>query len=862
MVRIFKNVAAMVALGWIWAAPAWMSAANSQKVGVQRQSQRSVLLLDADWQLYTMPDFNQWPAEQQLTAEQIQQLKIPAPGNGWQPIHLPDDYVVRGEFSQEPNKSLLADGAVCALGSNECTKANSAPKVKPPSPNRAKRNAYGGHGYLPLYPAWYRRKLVIPAADSGKTVWLDFGGVYRDAVVFVNGQFVAQHASGYSSFRLDITSAVRCGEENSIAVFVDPRWLEGWFYEGGGIYRHVHLIVADKLHIAPWGTFVDSQVQGAISHSSATGERAPAELTMLTTVRNNDSTSRRFTLVSRVMDPTGKSAVVTSSEEQLAAGQEMTFRQNASLPEAQLWSLEHRNLYKLVTTLQNGQSAADEKQTTFGVRTLQFDPNRGFLLNGRHVKIYGMCVHQDFPGVGIAAPDDLWQWRIEKLKEMGANAYRTAHNPLPEKFYEDADRMGMLVMDETRHLGDTYFPKTAVDTPYSDLSDVKAMVLQHRNHPSIIMWSLANEEGQQATPYGAKVFAATKKAIRKIDPSRPTTSAMNGGYSAEGFISVEDILGMNYHNNDFAVIHNKFPELMIYGSEDVNAKTSRGTRVSSQDTGLCSALGHDCPGGQPWNSWVPVMENPFVAGEFVWTGFDYRGEPNPYSWPAVTSQTGAMDLCGFPKPAYYYWKTVWHQKPSVYVASDWNNPKNMIGQKVRVRVLANTQEIELLLNGKSLGVQPVPSDQHVDWEVAYAPGKLTAIGRSQGREVATDSIETTGSPTALRLIPEVQHPAADGEAVVPFRVEVIDAQGRVVPDAANHIRFAVSGAGTLAGIANGDPSSHEKNVGDERSAFHGLSMVLVRTADHPGRITVRAQSAGLVPATVEISSAPTQGDRR
>jgi beta-galactosidase len=854
MVRISKRAAHVFAIGLICAAPVLMSAASLPKASVHGQSPRSVLLLDADWQLHTLPDFDAWPAEQQLTTEQIKQLKIPAPGTGWQSIRLPDDYVVRGEFSPEPNKSLLADGAVCALGNSECTKPVPAANEGKPGAPKARRNAYGGHGYLPLYPAWYQRKLMIPAADKGKNVWLDFGGVYRDAVVFVNGKFIAQHASGYSSFRLDITSAVRCGEENSIAVFVDPRWLEGWFYEGGGIYRHVRLIVADKLHVAPWGTFVDSQVSGTIDHSSATGDQAPSGLTIQTTVRNSDSISRKFTLVSRVIDPSGKSAAVISSEEQLAAGQEMTFRQKASLPEAQLWSLEHRNLYRLETTLRSGQSAADEEQTTFGVRTLQFDPNQGFLLNGKHVMIYGMCVHQDFPGVGIAAPDNLWKWRIDELKEMGANAYRTAHNPLPEEFYEDADRIGMLVMDEARHLGDTYAPKATGDTPYSDLSDVEDMVLQHRNHPSIIMWSLANEEGQQGTPYGAKIFAATKEAVRKIDPSRLTTSAMNGGYTAEGFFSVEDILGMNYHNGDFAAIHNHFPKLMIYGSEDINAKTSRGTRASSHETGLCSAFGHDCPGGQPWNSWVPVMENPFVAGEFVWTGFDYRGEPNPYSWPAVTSQTGAMDMCGFPKPAYYYWKTVWHQKPSVYVTPDWNNPKEMIGQKVRVRVLANTQEVELLLNGKSLGVQPVPKEQHIDWDVAYAPGKLTAIGRSQGREEATYSIETTGSPAALRLVPEVQHPAADGEEVVPFRVEVVDAQGRVVSDSANLIKFAVSGAGTLAGVANGDPASHEKNVGDERSAFHGLSMVLVRAADHPGTITVRAQSAGLVPAVVEIST--------
>lgn len=847
MARVSKRVAAIFAIGCIWAGPALMSAADVQKAGVQRQSPRSVLSLDADWQLYTMNDFDAWPAEQQLTAEQIQQLKIPAPGNGWRPVRLPDDYVVSGEFSQEPNKSLLADGAVCALGGRECAKTDPATKDgRPGASNRAGRSAYGGHGYLPLYPAWYQRKLMIPATDKGKNVWLDFGGVYRDAVVFVNGQFIAQHASGYSSFRLDITSAVRCGEENTIAVFVDPRWLEGWWYEGGGIYRHVRLITSNKLHVAAWGTFVDARVPGTIHHGSPTGDRAAAELTIQTTVRNDYSNDRKFTLVSRIISPLGNAVASVSSTEKLAAGGETTFDQKVALPDAQLWSLEHRNLYKLVTTLRDDQAVVDENSTTFGVRNLHFDPNQGFLLNGKHVMIYGMCVHQDFPGVGIAAPDNLWQWRIEKLKEMGTNAYRTAHNPLPEEFYEAADRMGMLVMDETRHLGDTYFPKATGDTPYSDLSDVEAMVLQHRNHPSVIMWSLANEEGQQATPYGAKIFAATKDVIRKIDPSRPTTSAMNGGYAKEGFISVEDILGMNYHNKEFAAIHGQFPELMIYGSEDVNAKTSRGTLESSKPEGRCAAFGCDATfHSGPWDSWVPVAENSFVAGQFVWTGFDYRGEPNPFSWPAVTSQTGIMDLAGFPKPDYYYWKAAWQDEPSVYIFPDWTFPKDALGKDVLVRAFSNCDRVELLLNGKSLGVQDMARNRYLDWHVPYTPGALTAIGYRQGREAARYTLHTAGAPVSLSLSAEFSRLKPNGEDIAPIAVSILDADGNIVTDADQEIEFTVSGAGTLAGVANGDPASHEANQGNRCQTFRGHCMVLVRATEHPGTATVQARARGL-----------------
>ena len=854
MIRFLVRGVALAGLGWICASAAFAQAATAPREAGRRASARSVVSLDNGWLLYTMPDFQLWPAEQQLTAAQVRQLNLPGPGEGWQPVQLPDDYVVRGEFSSDPNKSMLAGGAVCALGGRECEVANgSPPEGHPGALNRPGRDAYAGHGYLPLYPAWYQRSIFISATAKGKSVWLDFGGVYRDAVVFVNGQFIDQHASGYTAFRLNITAALRYGQKNSIAVFVDPRWFEGWWYEGGGIYRHVRLIITDPLQVAPWGTFVNAQVPGRISYGSPAGDRAAAQLTIQTTVRNDHATGRKFTLVSQVIDRAGKVAASSSSEEELASGEQATFSQRVALPDALLWSLERRNLYQLATTIRVGENAVDNQRTTFGVRTIRFDPNQGFFLDGKHVEIYGMAVHQDFPGVGIAAPDNLWPWRIQKLQAMGANAYRTAHNPVAEAFYEAADRMGMLVMDESRHPGDTYLPKTAEGTPYSDLSDVKAMVLQQRNHPSIIMWSLANEEGVQKSPYGAKMLAAMKEAVNKIDPSRPITSAMNGGFTKEGFISVEDILGMNYHNGEFAKIHGEFPGLMIYGSEDSNAKTSRGTLETSQSLGLCSVYG--CGSSSdlgPWNSWVPVVKNPFVAGEFVWTGFDYRGEPNPFSWPAVTSQTGAMDLAGFPKPVYYYWKAAWEQKPSVYIFPDWNLPKTAIGKSILVRSFSNCDRVELLLNGKSLGVQDMPRNLYLDWHVPYAPGTLTAIGYKQGKVAARYTVHTAGTPAALRLTAEVRRLAANGEEIAPIQVAILDADGRVVSDADNLIEFSVSGAGTLAGVANGNPASHETNVADQRKAFRGLCMVLVKATDHPGAITIQASAHGLTSARIVI----------
>jgi beta-galactosidase len=515
-------------------------------------------------------------------------------------------------------------------------------------------------------------------------------------------------------------------------------------------------------------------------------------------------------------------------------------------------------LYHLKTAIRSGEAEIDCDETSFGIRTLKFDPNEGFFLNDRRVEIKGTCNHHDFPAVGIAAPDNLWAWRISKLKQMGANAYRCAHNPASDAFYDAADRMGMLVMDETRHLGDTYFPKSDLRTPYSDLSNVKAMVLEHRNHPSIIMWSLANEEGVGPRPYGAKIFAATKAAVKALDPTRPTTGAVNGGFTKQGYISVEDILGMNYHNAEIDRNHSVFPALMIFGSEDLNAKSSRGSMETSRETGRCSQYGDGTEpgslGAQPWLSWAPVAERSYVAGEFIWTGFDYRGEPNPFSWPADTSQTGAMDLCGFPKPVYYYWHGAWKEEPSVYLFPDWNLPDSMVGKTVRVRVFSNCQRVELSLNGKSLGAKPMPPNGYLEWTVPYERGKLMATAYN-GPVVAARSVtETAGPPVALKLKAEVARLDADGESAAPVRVEVVDAEGRIVPDADRSISFSVSGAGTIAGTGNGDPASHESNVAAQRMSYHGLCLLVVRAANRAGTMIVEASASGLKPGKIEITS--------
>lgn len=821
-----------------------------------RAETRATQLLDDGWQIHPLPDFVAWPSQASLTDAQIAQLHCPAPGGGWEGVHLPDDYAVRGKITKEANRSLRAQGATGPIGGREFEIVPPGSKSKDGKPgalNRPGRDAYAGHGYLPVYPAWYRREFTLAAAEKGRSIWLDFGGVYRDAIVFVNGKFVAQHPSGYTGFRVDITSIAKCGETNDVAVFVDPRYFEGWWYEGAGIYRHVQLITADPLHVTHWGTFVKGDVVGAITHDSPQGDQGRARLTVETTVRNDGASPRRFALISQVLDAAGKAVASATDEHELPAEQEATFQQAASLPNAQLWSLAHRNLYVLKTSLKSSDQDIDRVDTSFGIRRLGWDPNNGFFLNDQRVEIQGVCVHQDWPGVGVAAPDNLWPWRIAELQQMGANGYRTAHNPVSDAFYDDADRMGLLVMDETRHFGDTYFPKAVEGTPYIDLSDVKTLVLQGRNHPSVIMWSLANEEGQGPKPYGAKMYAATKAVVKALDPTRPVTGAINGGYTKTGYISVEDILGMNYHNPEFDKNHQTFPNLMIFGSEDTNAKTSRGTLVTSRAAGLVSEYGDGAgAGGEPWASWGPTAARRYVAGQYIWTAIDYRGEPNPYSWPAVTSQTGAMDMCGFPKPVYYYWVSAWKPQPSVYIFPEWNQPDAMLGKTITVRAFSNCEQVELTLNGKSLGKKAMPVNGYLDWEVPYERGTLMATGFKGGTAAATYMNATTGKAAALRLVPQIDRLQANSEDVAPIRVEVVDDQGRVVPDAFNPISFTISGAGTPAGVANGNPASLESNVGTRRTAFHGLCMVLVRSTQEAGDIQIEATSPGLAPAHLVI----------
>ncbi|HLH81519.1 MAG TPA: beta-galactosidase GalA [Chthonomonas sp.] len=726
----------------------------------------------------------------------------------WRVVHLPHDFVVEGNYDE---------------------------------------HADGSHGFLPTNVAWYRKRFYIPASAKGESVWIYFEGIYRDSRFWLNGHFLGRHQSGYIGVRYDISPFVHYGAWNVLAVRVDARSAEGWWYEGGGIYRHVWLTIANPLHIVPWGVFVTSKLPS--SHQ--------ALLTIQTDVTNQSKQARSVHLLSLILDATGKPIAHATSTLFVPQGQTRQIVQNISVPNPHLWSLDSPYLYTAVSRIEQGDEPLDEVKTEFGVRTIEFRADTGFYLNGKPVKLKGTCNHQDFAGVGIAMPDNLLWWRIAKLKEMGSNAYRCSHNPPSEELLTACDHLGMLVMDENRHLGDVYTPKTPHGAPYSNLSDLAAMIQRDRNHPSIIMWSMCNEEPLQGTEEGARIFAAMKKVVLSLDPTRPVTCAMNGDWG-KGISNVEDLQGGNYNPGGYDWFHQHFPDKPFFASEAGSTVSDRGIYANDPQKGYVSAYDLNAP---PWaqtaeDAWRPVAERPFVAGCFIWTGFDYRGEPTPYWWPCINSHFGIMDMCGFPKDNYYYYKAWWGDKPIVHILPHWNW-QGQEGKPISVWCYSNADEVELFLNGQSLGKKPMPKWGHVEWSVPYRPDTLEAKAYdASGQTVATDIVETTGPAAALRLLPSTTTLPADGEEVALIEVDVVDSQGRTVPTSDNLVHFQVTGAGTIAGVGNGDPSCHQPNIADYRSAFNGKCMLIVRAGEHAGLIHVRASADGLAPAELTITTTP------
>jgi len=722
----------------------------------------------------------------------------------WQTVHLPHDYVLDSSGNYSPTND---------------------------------RN----HGYLAVHPAWYRKHFFIPKSDSDRTLRVEFEGVFRDSQVWLNGRFLGRHPSGYTPFEFGLNQAARYGTDNVLTVRVDPRHFEGWWYEGGGIYRHVHLQTLDPLHVATWGTYVTSEVPNGNQ-----GAAEEARLAIETTLQNEGPASADCVVVSRIIDPRGKPvATFAQPVEGVAGGTTRQVVQKGLLPHPRLWSTVTPQLYCLETTVLRAGHPVDFTTNTFGIRTIYYDPDKGFFLNGQHLEIRGVACHQDFAGVGIAVPDSLQSWRVAQMKRMGCNAWRTAHNPPCEALLDACDRLGLMVMDENRHLGDAYTHHSPEGTTCTNLIDLATMIQRDRNHPSIIIWSMCNEEGLQKTEEGAAIFSAMKEVVHRYDKTRPITCAMNGGWLGPGIADVEDIIGINYNYNKYDAIHLRHPNQAMFGSETANNKTTRGEYVSDPTNGwvTCYNLTED--------AWLPIFTRSFVAGSFTWTGFDYKGEPNPFGWPDVSNNTGLMDLCGFPKDKYFYLESCWSDKPMVHLLPTSWNWAGKEGQDIRVIAFSNAQRVELFLNGQSLGAAMMPDNGHMEWQVSYQPGQLTAKAYHEDVTVAEDTLETTGRPSRLQLSAERTQLGHDGEDAVVAQVAVLDSRGRVVPDADNRVEFHIGGPGRILGVGNGNPSDHDSDKANNRKAFHGRCMAVIEAGSHPdATIQLIVSSPGLTPASL------------
>src|ERR1019366_8869348 len=483
--------------------------------------------------------------------------------------------------------------------------------------------------------------------------------------------------------------------------------------------------------------------------------------------------------------------------------------------------IEEPNLYHLVTTVEVAGAAVDHYETPFGIRSLRFDAEKGFFLNDKPVKIKGTCNHQDHGGVGSALPDRIQYFRVEKLKEMESNGLRTSHNPPAPELMDACDKLGMVVRCETRMM----------DSTPEGLSQLERMIRCHRNHPSIVIWSLGNEEREQGNERGARIESTMKRIVYSLDDSRPVTQAMNNGYGGKGASNVVDVQGFNYNEPRIDQFHKDYPSLPMVGSETASTVSTRGIYANDKDKGYVRAYDTEKPNwastAEVW--WKFYDERPFLAGGFAWTGFDYRGEPTPYGWPSINSHFGILDMCGFPKDNFYYYQAWWGSGPVLHLFPHWNW-SGKEGQEIEVWCHTNLEQVELFLNGQSLGAQKVVGNTHLAWKVKYAPGVIEARGSKGGQQALSAKRETTGPPARIMLRPDRARIAADGEDVSMVAVEVVDAQGRVVPVADNEVSFKVSGGGKLLGVSNGDPSSHESDKGNQRRAFNGLAMVACEPA--------------------------------
>lgn len=718
--------------------------------------------------------------------------------SGWRKLDLPHDWAVEGPFDP---------------------KGNSA------------------QGYRPRGAGWYRRYLRIDASERGRHMELQFDGIATHATVWVNGNVVHRNWSGYNASNIDITPYLRYGDAtNTIAIRADATPMEGWWYEGAGIYRHAWLVKTSPVHVVTDGVFATARhVKG--SHWS---------IPVAVTLDNSGAKASKVSVEVSLFAPDGKLVVTKTQPVSVPVLTQTTVKLPLAIESPARWSLEQTNLYRVSVTVKQDGKTVDQTSLKTGFRTIGFDPQQGFFLNGQHVKLQGVCIHQDHAGVGVAVPDAIWEYRLRRLKELGVNAIRFSHNAVAPEVMDMVDRMGFLVMDENRNFN-----------PSPDyMKQLEWMVRRDRHRPGVILWSVFNEEPEQGTEVGYEMVRRMVAAVKALDDTRPVTAAMNGGYFSERNVAqAVDVVGANYHVPDYDRFHKENPTKPFTSSEDTSGFMTRGEFTTDPKKNLIASYDEDFAqwGNSHRDAWEAIISRKFVAGGFVWTGFDYRGEPTPNLWPSVSSVFGIMDVNGFPKTAYFMHQVQWiKNRPLIHLAPHWNWAGKE-GKNIRVMVMANVERAKLLLNGRPIAEAKVDNLRMNYFNVPYEAGKLEAIGYSQGREVARTSVETTGPALALELVPDRADLAGDGRDAMPVTVRAVDAQGRPVPLEAAAVTFDVQGAGQSIGHGNGDPNSHEDEKGSTRKLFNGLAQLIVQSRfESQGALRIAASAPGLKTASVSI----------
>ena len=700
------------------------------------------------------------------------------------------------------------------------------------------------HGYKTVgykYPetsvGWYRKTINIPASDLGKHIALQFDGIFRNARVWFNGFYMGTEPSGYATQVYDVTEYVNYGGDNLICVRADATLEEGWFYEGAGIYRDAWLMKSAAVGVAPFGTFVYADLKQPYDKVTIYVE---------TEVNNHSLTTQQCEVSHRLLDADGREVAKSESStimlraKQTLNSQPLTLNLNTP----HLWSPADPYLYKVETTVKVDGCVTDVYETTTGIRDIEFDADRGFLLNGQPLKLKGVNMHQDHAGVGAAIPDALQAWRIKQLKKMGCNAYRASHNPMTPALLDICDREGILVIDENR--------LTGINEEHLRL--LERMIKRDRNHPSVILWSNGNEEwGMENTIQGTRIAAAMREYTHLFDPTRHSTIANAGGRE---MVKGLDVVGFNYIvQNDVDNQKKNNPTWKIVGTEETTGCGTRGWYFKDEKyPGRMVSLNRTMEQNYEniiERGWKFYDERPWAAGLFYWTGFDYRGEPNPLSYPAHDSEFGILDYCGFPKDEAYYLKSWWTDEPVLHIFPHWNLQGHE-GEEVEVWAYSNCDEVELTVNGKKLGRQPMPRNGHLKWKAVYQPGRVEATGYKNGKRILTKTIETTKAAAKVVLKADRHQIAADGQDMAIVNIELHDQKGRFVPNACPVLTFCLEGDANIIGCGNGDPSYLGSDHPDKQPchtfsipAFNGRAQVLIQSGKLPSTVTLKCTADGL-----------------